>query len=167
MPIFDAALTAGLLLRTETRPSTVPGVGLGLFALEEVDKGRFVGMDFPDPSAAYSAREVLELSPELRKYCWRHVEHLCFAGTPPIASDHLNHSFTPNLLWHLGYYFTLVQIAVGDELFIDYRFLIDPAWSHRVNDRASGRPVEGMEWRDAIVRSCKQLIALLEETSDR
>lgn len=158
------ATSLALLIATEIRPSTLSGVGEGVFALEDVARGRFVGMDFPAAERAVGEAEVLELPPELRRYSWRHVERVCFAGRPDVrvATDFLNHSFEPNLHWHLGHYFTLRDVRAGDELFLDYRGLLDPAWSGRMRDAASGRPIDGTEWREALVRSCRTLIELLD-----
>jgi hypothetical protein len=164
MPIFEASLAAGFLIRTETRPSTIPGAGAGVFALEDVARGTFVGMDFPDPKKACTADEVLALPRELRMFSWRHVEHVCFAAAGQRTStDLMNHSFTPNVLWHVGHYFTLADVGAGDELFLDYRHLLAPSWNDRLFDGASRRAVNGLEWREAVRSSCRQLLALLED----
>lgn len=165
MPIFEPSLAAGFLIRTEARPSTVAGAGAGVFALEDAARGTFLGMDFPDPKKARAADEVLALPRELRMFSWRHIEHICFEATRQrVAADLMNHSFTPNILWHVGHYFALEHVRAGDELFLDYRHLLAPSWSDRLLDGESGRPVNGLEWREALKRSCRQLLALLEET---
>ena len=56
MAVFEPSLA--LRIRTETRASTVPGGGTGVFALEDIPKGQFLGMDFLDPQAVSSAEEL-------------------------------------------------------------------------------------------------------------
>lgn len=154
-------------LRTEARPSTLPGAGEGVFALEPADKGKFLGMDFPSYRKLCTDRDVPRLAAETQKFSWRHIEHVCFeAHDRRSAADLMNHSFDPNVLWHVGYYFAAKQIAVGDELFVDYRYLYSPSWNDSFIDAVTGRPVAGMEWRAALVGSSRRLAALVEETAD-
>jgi hypothetical protein len=151
-------------LACETRPSELPGAGTGVFALESARKGDFLGLDTPSAEWILTAEEALRLPDSQRPYSWRHVEHLCFRGGEgsPAVTSFINHSFEPNLLWHLGCYFARVDITPGDELFLDYRVLIDPLWGHRIIDAGSGRPLEGTEWRRALLSSCRALTEILE-----
>lgn len=156
--------TEGLRLRTEVRPSTIAGAGLGLFALEPRPRGAWLGMDFPDPKLATDSASVLEQPPELRKFAWRHVENVCFfAHHRRAPADYLNHAFDPNVLWHLGHYFARRAIVPGDELTVDYRFVSAPEWGPRVHDAASGRPIVGFEWREALREGARQLLELLDD----
>lgn len=153
-------------IATEARASSLPGAGRGIFALEDAAAGTFLGMDFPIPERITSEPEVLELPIEQRMYSWRQIEHVCFAANPDerVAADLMNHSFEPNIHWHVGHYFALEDIAAGDELLLDYRHLLSPVWNHRLEDAASGRPVNGWEWRRAVVESCRTMIELMERT---
>ena len=162
MPIFEASLA--LRIQTETRPSTVPGADLGIFALEDVGRGKFIGMDFPSTRKVCAGSDIPKLPEEIRRYSWRLIEHVNFEAHDPRApTDFLNHSFDPNILWHLGFYFTRKKIRTGDELFVDYRHPYSPGWwNGRLTDGATGREIDGMEWRQALARSCRQLLDLLE-----
>lgn len=148
---------------TEVRASTIVGADLGLFALEDVPAGRLVGMDFPLSKWLASEEQIKAQPPELRKYSWRHVEHVYFAAPkgPRAVADFLNHSFEPNLLFHVGCYFSRRDIATGDELLVDYQLVWAPGWSDIV-DGASGRLIDGVEWREALRRSCRELLELLD-----
>ena len=161
--IFEASIA--FRIRTEVRPSTLPDAGDGIFSLEDVARGRLLGMDFPSYRKLCTDREVPQLPPENRKYAWRHIEHVCFeAHDRRSPADYLNHSFDPNVLWHLGHYFALRQIAAGDELFVDYRALYAPSWGDSIIDAASGRAVDGWDWSEALIDSSRKLVELLEET---
>ncbi len=162
--VFQASVA--FRISTEVRPSTVPGAGEGIFALEPVGRGRFLGMDFPSYRKLCTDRDVPRFAAEKQKYSWRHVEHVCFeAHERRSAADLMNHCFEPNVLWHVGCYFAAEEIAAGDELFVDYRYFFSPSWNESLIDSATGRAVEGMEWRAALLHSSRRLVALLEETA--
>ena len=155
-------------LPTESRPSTLAGAGAGAFALESAAAGTFLGMDFLIRKWVVRPQEVLQLPAQRRKLAWRHIDDICFSAESAEESpaDFINHSFEPNVLWHLGHYFALRDIAAGDELFIDYRHLNDPSWGACLEDAASGRPIAGWSWRESLSRSSRQLAELLEAAPD-
>lgn len=167
MTLFDA--TPSLRIRTELRTSELPGAGRGIFALERVAAGDFLGMDFCSSDMIRSEAEILDLPVEIRMFSWRHVERICFEAIPGprVAADMMNHSFEPNIHWHLGFYFAAVDIEEGDELLLDYRFLLSPRWNDRLQDAATGRPVNGFEWRRAVLESCRRTIDILERTAPK
>lgn len=74
--------------------------------------------------------------------------------------SHLNHSFEPNCLWHLGFVFALGDLESGEELTIDYRQLLDEATVLDFRDSISGREIRGLPWEEAIHRSSEQLARL-------
>jgi len=153
-----------LRLRAEIKPSRIPGAGLGVFALDVAPRGEFLGMEFLRPDAVLQPEQITEMPPEIRRYAWRHVENLCFPGSPPGRlgpTELMNHSFEPNVLCHVDHYFALRDIRVGDELTFDYRTFWGPEWP-AFTDAASGRQVRGMEWRAALLHTTRQLIELLE-----
>lgn len=158
--------TIAFRLETEVRPSTLAGAGDGIFSLEAAARGRFIGMDFPSYRKLCTDRDVPGLPEEVQKFSWRHVEHVCFeAHDRRSTADLMNHSFDPNVLWHLGHYFAAREIRAGDELFVDYRHLFAPSWNDPLIDVATGRPIEGMDWRDSLIDTSRKLIELLEETA--
>lgn len=154
-----------LKIRSELRASTIPGAGDGLFALEPAETGRWLGIGFPDEDLMCTAEEVLRIPAEQRRYAWRHVEHVCFSGVSHDrdAIAYANHDDDPNVHWHLGCLIARRDIAIGDELTIDYRPLFDPSWSEPLH-LASGTEITmtGISWRDALLESARELVALLE-----
>lgn len=162
--IYEASIA--FRLATELKPSTLAGAGDGIFALEGAPRGKFLGMDFPSYRKLCTDRDVPELPEEIQKFSWRHVEHVCFeAHDRRSTADLLNHSFDPNVHWHLGYYFAARDIRAGDELFVDYRYLFAPSWTDGMVDAETGRPVEGMDWRASLIHSASKLIDLIEGTA--
>lgn len=158
--IFPA--TIAFRLETECKPSTVAGAGDGIFALAGAARGAFLGMDFPTYRKLCTDRDVPELPEEVQKFSWRHIEHVCFeAHDRRSTADLMNHSFDPNVHWHLGYYFAAREIRAGDELFVDYRYLFAPSWNE-LADATTGRAVEGMDWRASLIHSSRKLLDLLE-----
>lgn len=165
MTQFEA--NPSLKIRAEVRESGLPGAGRGIFALESAAAGTFLGLDFFRRDLLRSEQEVLDLPVDIRMFSWRHVERVCFeaASGPRVAADLMNHSFEPNIHWHLGFYFAAVDIEEGDELLLDYRYLLSPLWNDRLFDAATGRPVNGFEWRQSILESCRKTIEILERTA--
>lgn len=153
-------------LRTRIAASNLPGAGLGAFAMETAARGTLLGIDLPHSEWMIEAREALSLPREVRSQTWRHVEGICFRGGEGrvTASSFLNHSFQPNVLWHLGCYWAWQDVEPGDELTLDYRPLIAPEWSGRIVDSASGFPLIGEEGKRALLKNARQLVVLLEAT---
>lgn len=151
-------------MRVRIAPSELPGAGLGAFALEAVAKGTLLGLDLPHATWLVSAEDALQLPEEARSQTWRHVGDICFCGHRGVesASNYLNHSFRPNVFWHLGCFWALEDLHLGDELLLDYRPLMDPRWSGRVVDSATGRPLIGKEGNEALLENARALVALLE-----
>ena len=156
-------------IATEVRVSLIEDTGQGVFALEPARSGTLLGLDFCNPENITPEAEVLDLPSNIRKYSWRHVEHLCFAADPERreATDLMNHSFEPNVHWHLGLYFAAIDIEVGDELLLDYRYLLSPLWNDRLRDSATGRPINGWEWRQSVLESCRKTIDILQRTTPK
>lgn len=167
MTQFEA--NASLNLRTEVRESSLPDAGRGVFTLDAAAAGTFLGLDFCSSEMVRTEAEVLALPVDIRMFSWRHVEHVCFEAIPGprVAADLMNHSFEPNIHWHLGFYFAAVDIEEGDELLLDYRHLLSPLWNDRLFDAATGRPVNGFEWRESILESCRKTIEILERTAPK
>lgn len=155
-------------VRTRIAPSGLDGAGLGAFAMERIARGTLLGLDLPDATWIISSQEALQLPRRERIQTWRHVEDICFRGGQGLdtPANYINHSFEPNILWHLGCYWALEDLEPGDELLLDYRPLIDPSWSGRIVDAASGRKLQGLEGKRALLESAQKLVHLLQDVLD-
>lgn len=153
-------------LPTEVRPSTIPEGGLGVFALAAAERGAYLGQDFPHPRSLRTAEEIAAQPPLYRRFSWRYVEDACFAPNPAFRAptDLMNHAFEPSIHCHIGHYFAVRDIAVGDELFVDYRFWMSELWAPMVDTR-TGREVKGWPWRESLRRSCLLMADLMAETA--
>jgi len=149
----------------EVRSSLIEGAGRGVFALESIQRGSFVGMDF---SSADMLTAEADVTAESRYGCERRIEHICLDTRKREREgfDFLNHSLEPNLHFHVGYYFALRNIEKDEELTIDYRFLDSPLWGPDADLRdEAGKALVGYEWRESLRRSCETVLRLLSESS--
>ncbi|WP_269541786.1 SET domain-containing protein-lysine N-methyltransferase [Cerasicoccus fimbriatus] len=74
---------------------------------------------------------------------------------------YINHSFSPNGLWHLGFVFALRDIAPGEELTMDYRLIVGDGERLPFNDAATGEPIIGLPWRENLRTTTTALAKLL------
>jgi hypothetical protein len=139
-------------------PSRIPMAGKGLFTKEAVNRGRV--LIIPNQRhQLYSARELagfasdsIEMISSLR---WFEDVHTI---DPEWSEEsHLNHSFNPNCLWHLGFVFALVDINPDDELTIDYGHLLDEHTVLDFRDSLTGREIRGLKWEEKMLRTAGQL----------
>ena len=142
-------------------PSRIPGAGLGLFTREALVRGRVLIV----PNQVHALRSEAELaalpkdSIELASSI-RWFERVFSVDPEWSEESHLNHSFAPNCLWHLGFVFSLDDLDPGAELTIDYRHLLDEATVLDFRDSITGREIVGMPFEQAIRRSSVQLATL-------
>jgi len=140
--------------------STIPGAGQGVFIEAPLAAGRILVapdaiprvyrwdevMALPDRESALAAsvrwfEDRYTVSPEWPDECY------------------LNHSFTPNGLWHLGFVFAARDLEPGEEITIDYRHLLGEGQQESFRDAASGHrglvvagesgPIDARAGRDA------------------
>lgn len=141
--------------------SRIPGAGLGLFTCEPVARGRVLIV----PNQAHALRTSSDLSSLPRDSIELASSVRWFEGVYTVDPEwseesHLNHSFEPNCLWHLGFVFALDELDAGSELTIDYRNLLDESTVLEFRDAVTGREIRGLPWEEAIARSSAQLAAL-------
>lgn len=73
--------------------------------------------------------------------------------------DFVNHSFEPNLLYHCGICFAKRNILVGEELFVNYEYLLSVSDECSFIDLLTGKNVIGKE--NSLINSTKELYELL------
>ena len=156
-----------LRFRCRVDLSTIPNAGRGLFADELIPRGRVI--EFPDNvHTLYSREQLLALpddSPVLQtSICWFED---CYAADPEHSDIYyINHSFTPNCIWHLGFIFAKRDINPGEEISLDYRVLMDSDPEFGFVDQTTGKMICGFGWEEKMVFNTTQLLQLFTELSE-
>lgn len=142
--------------------STVAGAGKGFFVEEPVKAGKVL---IAPTHATHTVRVAEVLAPEPHPHADTSViwfEDHCVVSPDYPDDFFINHSFSPNVVWHLGFVFALRDIAAGEELFVDYRHLIAPGVALDFRDGATGREIVGYDWKDSLRITAQQVLALAE-----
>lgn len=142
--------------------STVAGAGKGFFVEEPVKAGKVL---IAPTHATHTVRVAEVLAPEPHPHAETSViwfEDHCVVSPDYPDDFFINHSFSPNVVWHLGFVFALRDIDAGEELFVDYRHLIAPGIALDFRDGATGREIVGYDWKDSLRITAQQVLALAE-----
>jgi len=141
-----------IFFKLDLRESTIHGKGL--FAGEAIPRGSIVVNWLDERPKFVREHEHLELikDPILSRSSIRLAGDHFIYGDELEETDHINHSDDPNLLYFAGVLYAKKEIAVGDELTIDYRYL---------NSEHEHDVVKGYGARYALLTSAQELLALL------
>ena len=133
--------------------------GKGLFADEVIRKGAViiapdnVHTVWPEKKLREHAPDSIEVESSVRWF------EDYFSLTPEWSDEcYVNHSFTPNAQWHLGFIFALREIAAGEEIAMDYRYVIGSAEEMPFKDSVTGRAIIGLPWEDCLRGSAAELL---------
>lgn len=151
-----------ILPRYHIASSAIPGAGKGLFLDEAIDAGRIISA--PDAiDRVYSHTEIAasaELSGQMFAAArWFEDRYTLSPDWPDECF--INHSFTPNGLWHLGFVFAMANLPIGSEITVDYRHLLPPGEAEDFVDSASGETITGLSWHESLASSTHALAQLL------
>lgn len=157
-----------ILPRYQIAASAIPGAGKGLFLDEAIGVGRIISA--PDAiDRTYSHAEISasnELSGQMFAAArWFEDRYTLSPDWPDECF--INHSFTPNGLWHLGFVFAMVDLSVGSEITVDYRHLLPPGQDEDFVDSATGETITGLSWHESLASSTSALARLLAATHCR
>jgi len=151
-----------ILPRYRVEPSRIPGAGKGLFLDEAVARGRVITAPdnihtvWPEAKLRQYPADSIEVESSVR---WFEDQ---FSLTPEWSDEcYINHSFTPNALWHLGFVFAADDLAAGTEITVDYRLVIGSGETMPFRDSLTGREIVGLDWRDNLRSSASRLLQLL------
>ncbi|HEX4872111.1 MAG TPA: SET domain-containing protein [Nevskiaceae bacterium] len=150
-----------ILPRYRVAPSRIPGAGQGLFVEEPVAAGRvLIAPDnihtvWPEARLRQYPADSIEVASSVRWF----EDH--YSLTPEWSDEcFVNHSFAPTALWHLGFIFALRDLAVGEEVTMDYQLVIGSGERLPFVDAVSGREIVGLPWPEALVQSASTLLQL-------
>jgi SET domain-containing protein len=153
------------LYKVETRDSEI--AGRGVYAREAVPVGAVVGL---------LDHNNLIMTEEEYQDAQRRGEHLIIQSAVRLVGgyfvynakitdeEYINHSETPNMLYHCGILFAKSAIAPGNELTVDYKYFLAADDVHAFDDRDSGRQVIGLDAKQALLASCREVIELFSRT---
>ena len=153
-----------MFIPVEIRRSTI--FGQGLFALAAVARGTVI-CSFTTDTRIITEDNYLD-SIRNDRYAvvrtgTRYIgKYFTWMDDTDRSLNFFNHSFEPNLLVHVGVVIALRDIAVDEELTIDYRYLIDDTEIGIYNDAITGRPIRGFSARQTLLQTTRQLLSLLE-----
>ena len=145
----------------EIRPARF-AEGKGVFLLEGVKRGQILVA--PDAiNQVYNAEQRAALVPGSAEdeACVRWFESYHTVSTDWPDDCYVNHSFNPSGLWHLGFIFATRDLQAGDEVTVDYRFLVDDNEVMPFKDAETGQEIVGYVWEDNLRISTELLLALL------
>lgn len=151
-----------ILPRYRIGASSIPGAGLGLLLEEPVQRGKVVIA--PDAIGATYPLTDLQSEPALAAQLHTSVrwfeDHYTLSPKWP-DECYVNHDFEPNGLWHLGFVFAARDLAVGEELTVDYRHLLGPGQEEAFRDGHTGQPIVGLAWSESLLSTTRTLAKLL------
>ena len=149
------------LVKAEIRESAIDRCGV--FATEPIRAGQILSVwrrlrIMPEEHYNDRCREPGELRRSCVRLIGRHYAHE-EGGSHP--DDFMNHSPHPNVLYHLGVMIALTDVSDGEELTVDYNNYFSADSCEPFADRTTGTRVEGVSPRDALMRACESMLALL------
>lgn len=140
--------------------------GKGLYAGESIKTGEIVMMWMykADVITETEYNQRQENNDDLIKttgvrYIGDYFLHTSFR---PRCENYINHSFSPNLLYHCGICFALTDIDEGEELTVDYSYLLSESDNMGFVDEKTGQRVKGLPASVALTESCKKLIKITQ-----
>lgn len=157
-----------MFIPVEVRPSEI--FGKGLFPLKVVKKGTII-CSFTIDSKIITEDEYLqairdELYPVVRTGTRYIGKYFTITDDPDAQLNFFNHSFAPNLLVHCGIVIATRDIPAGEELTIDYRYLIDDTETGVYDDAVTARPIRGLQARQTLLETARKLIGILESCDE-
>lgn len=151
-----------ILPRYKVEASQIPLAGKGLFADEGVAKGAViiapdnVHTVWSEAKLRGYPNHSIEVESSVRWFEDR------FSLTPEWSDEcYVNHSFAPNAQWHLGFVFALRELAAGEEITMDYRYVIGSGEELPFKDSLTGRAIIGLPWEECLRGSATQLLQVL------
>lgn len=137
------------------KESFIRGAGKGLFTETPLESGKVLVA----PDRIEELCQVDEITTERQANASvRWFEQICSIAEHWPDECYINHSFSPNSLWHLGFVFALRPIQPGEEITMDYSHLLADGVV-AFTDAETDRPVCGLPWNKAL----SQQLSLLQQ----
>lgn len=136
----------------------------GLFLLEPVKKGEIIGILTKDCGIMTESdyqREQAKGNKVIIMTAVRLAGRYFLYGDSIGNEEYINHSENPSMLYHCGICTAIRDLSPGDELTVNYRFFLAENDVHAFFDCKTGKKVDGLSARDALIQSAEELIDLL------
>ncbi|MEW6264961.1 MAG: SET domain-containing protein [Thermodesulfobacteriota bacterium] len=152
-----------LLAKTSVKDS--PIAGQGLFLEQAAGKGSLIGIYTHDltilSEEEYTSRVLAGDELVLRTGC-RWVDDLFIYNETGVEDeDYINHADNPTLLYHCGLLIARQDLPPGEELTVDYKYIL-AEWEPGFVCSRSGKNIRGLPGRKAMLESARELLALFE-----
>lgn len=139
----------------------------GLYVAETVKKGAVVGI-FPMDSRLMAEEdfkeEQLKGNKKVTATAIRYVGRIFLYRDADRNEAFPNHSFNPSLLYHCGILFARRDLKAGDELTVDYSYLLASSDSSSFPDSRTGKNVKAVSPAECMLKSASELISLIKST---
>jgi SET domain-containing protein len=141
--------------------------GAGLYALERIPQRSIVfywGRDGDE--TVISEDEYLQLRATrsdkiFQKSACRWVYDKFVYSTTLEVDDNINHSFDPNILYYQGLGIAKRDILIGDELTVNYEYILSENDTVKFMDKETNKTVTGISADSNLDKSSKELSNLL------
>lgn len=143
--------------------------GQGLFLLEHVKKGEIIGiltMDCGVMTEDEYQREQAVNNEIIVMTAVRWIGRYFLYGDKIGSEEYINHSKNPTMLYHCGICFATRDLFAGDELTADYKYFLAEKDVFAFDDSNTGRQVDGISGREALLSSARELIKLIENNPE-
>ncbi len=152
-----------LLVKTAVQESKLHN--LGLYALEPVTKGQIIMLAECTgvmTETEYQAEQAKE-NKVIIMTAVRLLGKIFIYGDTIGNEEYINHSETPNLLYHCGICLATRDIAPGEELTLNYKYFLAEKDVYAFEDIVTGEKVDGISPEDAFIKSAEMVLSLLKE----
>lgn len=142
-----------------------PISGTGVFANEDIKQGEVIMLwslkAFVVSENEYNEAQKANNQIMIQTGC-RYVDGIfLYTDEKPRLENYVNHSFTPNMLYHCGICFAKTDIKTGDELTTDYRYVLAVNDANSFIDQITGINVDGVDSLTCLQQTTKELLDLL------
>jgi SET domain-containing protein len=150
------------LYKVETKASAI--AGKGVYALEPILAGSVVcvgyygGLLITEKEYQDAQRRGDQL---IIQSAVRAVGEYFIYNSELTDDEYINHSGKPNMLYHCGVFFAKRDIAVGEELTVDYKYFLAENDVYAFSDIEAGARVNGIGGKQALLDSCRELMELM------
>ena len=151
-----------LFVKASVRKSAI--AGLGLFIEQDLERGE-AAVIFSHGLQIIPEKNYLECTLAgddliIRTGCrWLNGSFI-YRESGIEDEDFVNHSQDPNMLYHCGICFARRDIKSGEELTLDYKYLLS-ADEPGFYDSLTGVYVKGVSGRECLVQSARELVEIL------